>query len=155
MPIVDNLARKKFVAQFVIALIKSRNVQFCEIAHHLNDKVKTESNEIRIQDFFREVQINYQGVAELLINVLPKDKKLRICVDRTEWNFGVCAVNVLMILVGYGDVQIPFYWELLDNRSGNSNAKDRINLLDLCLKVINKERIELILGDRKFVKKMA
>jgi len=41
VPIVANLARKKLVSQFVIALIQSRKVQFGEIAHHLNRKAKT------------------------------------------------------------------------------------------------------------------
>lgn len=84
VPIVANLARKKFIAHFVVGLIKSRNVQFCEIAQHLNDKVKMTSNENRIQDFFREADIDYYAVATLLISFLPKNKKLRLCIDRTD-----------------------------------------------------------------------
>lgn len=53
-----------------------------------------------------------------------------------------------MVLVGYGDLQIPLYWELLDNKSGNSNTHDRIDLLTLCLQLIGKERIGLVIGDR-------
>lgn len=151
VPIVANLARKKFIAQFTIGLIKSRKVQFCEVAHHLNDKVKLASNENRIQDFFRETEINYSGVAFLLISLLPKDQKLRLCIDRTEWDFGTRQVNILMILVGYRDLQIPLYWDLLDNKSGNSNAKDRIILVDQCIQLIGKERIGLVIGDREFV----
>ena len=51
VPVVAHLSRKKFVARFIIALIKGRKVQFCEVAHHLNDAVKLASNETRIQDF--------------------------------------------------------------------------------------------------------
>nr|GFC54399.1 hypothetical protein [Tanacetum cinerariifolium] len=58
-PVVRNLARQKFIAQFIIALLKSRNVQFGEVAQHLNDAVKVASNETRIQDFFRETDLNY------------------------------------------------------------------------------------------------
>jgi len=50
-PVVRNLACQKFIGQFVIALLKSRNVQFCEVAQHLNDAVKPASNETRIQVF--------------------------------------------------------------------------------------------------------
>jgi hypothetical protein len=49
VPIVENLARKKFVSQYIIALVKRRNVQFCEVAQHLNESVKLASNETRIQ----------------------------------------------------------------------------------------------------------
>jgi hypothetical protein len=149
--IVENLARKKFLGAFILGLIKSKKVQFCEIAHHLNEDAKLVSNEVRIQDFFREVEIDYKQVAILLISLLPPKKKVRICIDRTEWDFGKTQVNILMIVVGCGDFQIPLYWELLDNNSGNSSTKDRIALLNLCLLVLDKERIGYIVGDREFV----
>ena len=50
---VRHWSRQKFVSPFVTSLIKSRNVQFGEVAQHLNDAVKPASNETRIQDFFR------------------------------------------------------------------------------------------------------
>jgi hypothetical protein len=151
VPIVKNLARRKFICQFVVGLIKSRNVQFCEVAQHLNDKAKLTSNEVRIQDFFREAELDYGFVAILLLSLLPAKGKLRLCIDRTEWNFGACQVNVLMIIAGAGSMQVPLYWELLDNKSGNSSAHERIELLKQCIEVVGKERIGLVVGDREFV----
>ena len=84
VPLVRNLARKKFIARFVLGLIKSRNVPFCEVAQHLNDGVKLASNETRIQDFFREVDLDYLTLAVLLVGLLPGTGKLRLCLDRTE-----------------------------------------------------------------------
>ena len=150
-PVVRNLARQKFVAQFIIALLKSRNVQFGEVAQHLNDAAKVASNETRIQDFFRETDLNYLVLAQLLISLLPTQGKLRLCLDRTEWDFGRCQVNILLVTVGQGAFQVPLYWELLDNRSGNSNAADRIALLQVCVQLLGKDRIGLVLGDREFV----
>ncbi len=86
VPIVKHVARKKFIGLFTIGLIKSRNVQFCEIAQHLNDKVKLPSNEVRIQDFVREVELDYYFVAALLVSLLPAKGKLRLGIDRTEWD---------------------------------------------------------------------
>ena len=60
---MKNLARKEFVTSFILALIESRKVKFSKLAHDLNDEVKESSNEVRIQDFFREVHLNYQAVA--------------------------------------------------------------------------------------------
>ncbi|TFZ63479.1 hypothetical protein E4631_22665 [Hymenobacter sp. UV11] len=57
--VVRSMARQKFVGQFVTALLKSRNVQFGEVAQYLNDAVKVALNETRIQDFFREADLNY------------------------------------------------------------------------------------------------
>lgn len=151
IPIVQNLARKKFICQFVIGLIKSRNVQFGEVAQHLNDTAKLSSNEVRIQDFFREVELDYFFVAALLLSLMPTKGKLRLCIDRTEWDFGTCQVNILMVIVGAGAIQVPLYWELLDNNSGNSSAQDRIDIVKLCIEIVGKERIGLVIGDREFV----
>jgi hypothetical protein len=150
-PIVDNLARKTFVALFVIALIQQRKVQFNELAVVLNDEAKIASNQNRIEDFFREVDINFQALAWLMLALLPKKAKLRLTIDRTEWDFGKCQVNILMVLIGCGDLQLPLYWELLNNKSGNSGSQDRIDLLEKCFAVVDIKRIGLVLGDREFV----
>lgn len=149
--IVKNLARKKFFGQFILSLIKSRNVQFCHVAKYLNDTAKVVSNEVRIQDFFRQVTIDYRQVAILILSLLPCEQKLRICIDRTEWDFGKVQFNILMITVGYRELHLPLYWELLDNKSGNSSTNDRIELLKLCLSIIDKARIGYIVADREFI----
>ena len=151
VPIVKNLARKKFISQFTLGLIQSRNVQFCQVAQHLNDEAKVVCNEVRIQDFFREVDLDYTCVAMLLLSLLPKDKKLRLCIDRTEWDFGQHQVNILMVVVGYRDITVPLYWEMLDNNSGNSSFQQRNDLLGLCIDLIGVNRIGLVIGDREFV----
>lgn len=117
----------------------------------MNDAVKVASNETRTQDFFREVDVNYLGLAQLLLSLLPVQGKLRLCLDRTEWDFGQCQVNILLVTVGQGAFQVPLYWELLDNRSGNFNAADRIALLQICVQLLGKDRIGLVLGEREFV----
>lgn len=150
-PIVTNKARKRFIVLFILAMIKTRSVQFCEIAQELNDNVKASSNEVRIQDFFREVQLNYEQVALLLCMFLPRRGKLTLCIDRTEWDFGKCQVNILMIVVKCKHITIPLYWELLDNKSGNSNTDDRISLLKKCIALLGAQRIGLFLGDREFI----
>ncbi|RZK21398.1 MAG: hypothetical protein EOO56_11365 [Hymenobacter sp.] len=90
-------------------------------------------------------------LAQLLLSLLPTQGKLRLCLDRTEWDFGKCQVNILLVTVGQGAFQVPLYWELLDNRSGNSNASDRIALLQVCVQLLGRQRIGLVLGDREFV----
>ena len=40
---------------------------------------------------------------------------------------------------------------MLDNRSGNSNAAQRIAVLEVCVAVLGRARIGLVLGDREFV----
>ena len=91
-PIVTNLARKTFVSLFVIALIQQRKVQFSELATVLNDDAKISSNQNRIEDFFREVDIDFQSVARLMLAVLPRKAKLRLTIDRTDLNASPVAL---------------------------------------------------------------
>ena len=151
VPLVRNLSRQKFIAQFLIGLLKSRNVLFGEVAQYLNEDAKPKSNETRIQNFFRDVELDYIVLARLLVSLLPTTGKLRLCIDRTEWDVGQCQVNVLLVTVGQGRWHVPLYWELLDNRSGNSNAAQRIAVLQVCLDLLGRDRIGLVLGDREFV----
>ena len=83
-PFARHWSHQKFVGPFIIGLINSRNVQFGEVAQHLNDAVKPASNETRIQDFFRQVNLDYMLVAKLLMSLLPAQGKLRLCLDRTQ-----------------------------------------------------------------------
>ena len=85
------------MGHFIIAWVKSRNVQFGEVAQHLNDAVKVASNETRIQDFFRETDLTYLVLAQLLLSLLPTQGKLRLCLDRTEWDFARSQVNILLV----------------------------------------------------------
>ena len=56
-----------------------------------------------------------------------------------------------MVLVGHGNFQIPFYWEMLENNSGNSNSINRIDLLVKVFKIVDKRRIGLVVADREFM----
>jgi transposase len=56
-----------------------------------------------------------------------------------------------MVVVSCGDYQLPLYWEMLDNKSGNSSTQDRKDIVKLCVDLIGKDRIGYIVGDREFI----
>lgn len=71
--------------------------------------------------------------------------------DRTEWDFGRCQVNILMLTASCGSVQVPLFWELLDNKSGNSKTFQRIDLIQKAIHLIGVERIGILIVDREFI----
>ncbi len=81
---------------------------------------------------------------------MPKGK-LALCIDHTNWEFGSFECNILMITARLHGIGIPLYWELLDNKNGNSAALDRIDLLEKCLHLLGKDRIACVIGDREFI----
>ncbi|PWK26127.1 hypothetical protein LV89_02147, partial [Arcicella aurantiaca] len=74
IPLAKNLARQTFISEFTLGIIKSRNVQFKEVGLHFTTDSKVESNERRIQAFFKDFEFDYQQVAILLVMFLPKGK---------------------------------------------------------------------------------
>ena len=150
IPLAKNLARQTFISEFTLGVIKSRNVQFKEVGLHFTTDAKVESTERRIQAFFKDFDFDYQQVAILLIMFLPKGK-LSLSIDRTEWDFGTYQCNILMIVARHDEVGIPIFWDLLDNKSGNSNTQNRKELISKIISLIGVDRISVIVGDREFI----
>lgn len=148
--VVTNLSRKKFFWQFIQGLIKFRNVQFSEVATALNNDVKPASNERRIQAFFEKVELNYEALSVLLCLFLPKGK-VTLSMDRTDWKFGAVDINILVVVARCGNVGFPLYFEVLDNKRGNSSTSDRQNIMEKCIKLLEFKGIELVLMDREFI----
>ena len=152
--IVKNKARQDCFCQTVLGLIKSRKVQL----PHIADAIKLEKSGVqvssiihRLEDFFRESSLDYDAIALLLVLFLGNKSKLRLCIDRTNWEFGTCCVNILMVIVSDGTTHVPLYFELLDNKNGNSNSEQRIAIIEKIIALIGVDRIGVVIGDREFI----
>ena len=70
----------------ICAMLKSRSVVLPELAVHLNDAVKTDSNQTRLRDFFRETTFDYEAIAVFICLFLQQqpNQKIRLTLDRTK-----------------------------------------------------------------------
>ena len=150
LKIVPNKQRQEFICCLIEGIIKSRSVIFSEIADKIDKPIKVESIERRIQDFFKEVSIDYTQLMLFFLSFIPHEK-LTLSIDRTEWDFGQTQVNVLCVVASIGKMAVPLYFEMLDNNSGNSNYEDRIQLLKEIVKLLGKDRIAILIMDREFI----
>jgi hypothetical protein len=150
IPLAKNLSRKKFISSFLMGLLDSRKVQFQEIALHIESEAKLASVEGNIQSFFKEVAFDYEPVCLLLIMFLPSGK-VSLSIDSTEWDFGIYQCNILMIVAKNDAIGIPLYWELLNNKSGNRSSEDGLTLLAKVIKLLGKEGIRVVVGEREFI----
>jgi hypothetical protein len=126
--IVKHLSRQKCATSIILALIRSQKVQLQELAVVFNHEVKEESNERRLQAFFKDCELDEDQVA-FVLSLFLVFGQVDLCLDRTEWDFGKCQVNLLVLTAYCQGVGLPLYVEYLDNNSGNSAGKDRILLL--------------------------
>jgi hypothetical protein len=69
------------------------------------------------------------ALGRLLLHLAPTDAPDTLTVDRTEWHFGLAAVNVLTVGVACGDVAVPIAWTALPN-AGGSGSEDQIQVLE-------------------------
>lgn len=148
--VVKHKNRQEFLDNIICGMIKSRSVHFCEISHCIEKPIKLESIERQIQDFFQKTDFDYQALMLYFLCFIHHDG-LTLSIDRTEWDFGKTQVNVLCVIVSIGKMGVPLYFELLDNKSGNSNHEDRINLFREIIEVVGLHRIELLIMDREFI----
>jgi hypothetical protein len=148
--ILKNLARKTFMVDIVLSMMECRKVQFNEISLHINSEAKQSSIERRIQAFFLKAELDYSQVAILLAMILP-NWKLTLCIDRTEWDIGAYQCNILMVTAYFNGIGIPLFYEFLENKSGNSNAGQRVDLIQKCADILGPGRIGMVIGDREFI----
>ncbi len=70
--------------------------------------------------------------------------------DRTNWEFGETDHNLLVISAQIGDTAVPLVWKAL-GKAGNSNAQERIALMQRLLRFLAKDKIAGLLADREFI----
>jgi len=142
-------ARLNFIARFVMALITVRTVSLATLASVLNAAVEVASNEKRIKRFFGDMVIEGDMLARCVLAWLPKERYL-LSLDRTNWKLGSTDINILMLAVAHEGMAYPLLWTILPH-AGNSDTRERLELLDKALKLVNFEHIEALVADREFI----
>lgn len=69
---------------------------------------------------------------------------------RTNWKFGHANINIFMLGIVYKGVAFPLLFTMLDKR-GNSNSRERIDLINRFINLFGKDVIESVVADREFV----
>lgn len=144
-----NLSRVSFLTIFVLSFLQCSTVNLSKVALRMKSK-NVGSNYRRIQNFFQKYSLKQHEYSLFLKSLLPKNTKYWLAIDRTNWKFGRTNINILMIVVIYKGIALPLCWKALE-KFGNSNSSERISLLEDAVKILGKDSIKGILGDREFV----
>jgi hypothetical protein len=145
-----NLARVRFLVAFISTVCKLQTVNFQKLSQGLGGMVQVESNLRKIQRFFAEFIVDGDMIAKIIFSLLPLQPPYRLSLDRTNWKFGVTNINILTLSVCYSGVAIPLLWTMLPKR-GNSNQKERTDLINRYIRLFGTQSIESILADREFI----
>lgn len=145
-------ARLSFLATFLIALLRVKTVNFAELASAFSGKAEIDSHYKRIQRFFRLYELDFTEMAQAVVNLMDIPEPWVLSLDRTEWQFGGCVFNILMLGVVHEGVAFPVAWSMLDKR-GNSDSQERMNLVNEFLERFSERQIACLTADREFVGK--
>ena len=117
-----NLARIKLIALFISSLCKVQSVTFDKLANAFDTTADASSSLRRIQRFIADYALESDLIAKLVFNLLPKQDKVKLTIDRTNWKFGQTNINIFMLGVVYKGVAFALLFTMLDKR-GNSNTQ--------------------------------
>jgi Transposase DDE domain. len=145
-----NLARIKFIAYFIQALCKVQTVTFEKLGNAFDTTAKATSSLRRIQRFIASFDLPLDCISRLIFRLIPHASKVSLTIDRTNWKFGALNINILMLGVVYQGVAFPLMFSMLP-KQGNSNSRERIDLLEKFIALFGLECIESLMADREFI----
>jgi hypothetical protein len=147
------MSRINCLTAFIFSIIQSRTISLPQIAVCMCCE-NMQSNYRRLQRFLKEMRFSSGQLAYLIAAILNLDKNTgwTLVMDRTNWKFGKKHINILFLAVCKQNLAIPLFFTFLRGKKcGNSNQKDRIDLIEKFIKTFGKKCVGLILGDREFI----
>ena len=144
-----NGARLSCLSTLLLVLVQEKTVNLVSLSLAFQGVVQPESAYRRIKRFFTEIRLDKVKVARLVLSLLPPPP-YTVCVDRTNWRFGTCDINILVIAIAHRGVAFPIVWTFLDKR-GNSSSGERIDLLQCFFELVAPKDVAFFLADREFI----
>lgn len=152
---IGHRARLTFMANYLLALIKTRSVNGAKLAYAFEGGAASASVYRRIQRFFAECSFSDNHLTAIVLSLAKKQeyqgrRGFILCIDRTLWQIGSLWVNILMVSIVQGDTSYPLVWMFLPKR-GNSSTAERKALMQRVLTVLPQEQILCLTADREFI----
>lgn len=145
-------SRCETFTSFVTSLIDQGNAQHHALSHGLSTtKTSTKAKLERVRRFFAKQLFDYESFAKnLILHVFKTIPQMDLIMDRTNWKFGKSDINYLVLTARIGKITFPLFWSLLEHQ-GCSDAKPRIELMQMFQRVFGLETIQSFTADREFV----
>lgn len=146
-----SFTRKETLAWLALLVMRHGTICLWRLAAYVSTAAQTESVRRRFYRFFQHVRLDGCVAARIVVDLLGlRGTPWVLAMDRTNWDFGKTAINILMVSVMWNGMGIPLIWVLLPTK-GNSGMKVRIDLLDRLRKAFPDLQTARITGDREFI----
>ncbi len=135
----------------VLLILRFGTVSLWRLAAHVATEAQTASVRRHFYRFLQFVRLDAATAAQLVIALLGLEgKPWVLAIDRTNWEFGRSAINILMVSVEWRGIGIPLIFTLLP-KAGNSSTGARADLLGRLNRVFPDMEIAGLSGDREFI----
>ena len=142
----------KLITELISGLIKVRDVNLTELAICICEDCKLESAYRKLQRFFANCSICGVALAKLLVKLLGiEGENWLLVLDRTNWAFGKLKINILVLAICHHGIAVPILYTMLNNQGGNSNSKDREDMLTKFIRIFGSKRMKGLIADREFI----
>jgi hypothetical protein len=122
--------RRETLAWLTLLIMRQGTIFLWRLVAYVESAAATASVRRRFYRFFQFVRLDGAMTAPVVTDLLGLDRKPWVlAIDRTNWDFGKTAINILMLSVEWHGIGIPLIWTLLPS-AGNSNTAARMCLLD-------------------------
>lgn len=149
-----NKARVECFSKMIVALLTVKTVNLMEWAQVFITTANPDSAYMRIKRFFRHFDLDGDTIAKFIFFLFNfSNSRWYLTIDRTNWEFGKCKINFLVLAIAYKGIAVPIMWILLDKK-GNSNCGERIALFNRFASCFGLENIAGVLADREFIGKV-
>jgi hypothetical protein len=91
-------------------------------------------------------------MARLTLKLLKIKPPFVIAIDRTEWQLGKSWVNILVLSVACGQVSLPLFWTVLEEKGCSDNA-ERKAIVEQFISEFGANGIGFVTADREFASK--
>ena len=143
--------RQQTLGWLVYLVMRQGTICLWRLAAHVATTAQTASVRRRFYRFFQFVRLDGAVAARMVVALLGiEGKPWVLAMDRTNWEFGQTAINILMVSVMWKGVGIPLIWTLLPT-AGNSDSETRACLLDRLHQMFPDLKIAALTGDREFI----
>lgn len=145
-----NLARIKALCMMVCALCKVQRFTYSKLASAFDSNAASESSRRRIQRLIAQCEISTDLIAKLILKLILVQGPYNLTLDRTNWKFSNTNINILTLGIIYDGMAFPIVFKMMDKR-GNSNTRERIELIDLFIRLAGENSINHLMADREFI----
>lgn len=121
-----------------------------EITSVFTNGREIETNRKRIYRFCRH--FSFSEVSKGLVKILAITQPWTLSLDRTNWSFGQCHINMLCLGVVHQGIALPLVWTMLE-KQGNSNTEERMDLIDRFEAEFPDVAVKYLTADSEFIGK--